>query len=111
MLDKILLRYGQCLQLQTEQGQQTIRAFLQPVTGRGENMVRVGNTPVGREAEGQFVLIASVEPRLRQGDLLTGPEGSYILRRCEIVEGIGGPAYCWGMCVRKGAEDRWGMSG
>lgn len=111
MLEKILCCYGQEVELRGEEGSKILRAFLQPVTGRGENMIRIGNTPLGTEEKGQFVYIGPVIPAAAEGELLICREGEFILRRCETVSGISGPAYRWGMCVRKGAEDTWGLNG
>lgn len=111
MLEKIFRHYGREIELHRAEGITVIRAFLQPVTGRGENMLRVGNAPLGLEQAGQYVYIGPVTPALSEGDMLVCPEGEFLLRRCERVEGTAGCAYCWGMCVRKGAEDTWGFSG
>lgn len=111
MLEKILCCYGREMEIVTQTQSQTVRAFLQPVSGRGENMIRIGNTPLGREEKGQFVYIGPVTPAADEGDLVKSPEGDFILRRCEVVHGISGPAYRWGMCIRKGAEDTWGLNG
>lgn len=111
MLEKILCCYGREVIIQTEAESRTVRAFLQPVTGRGENMTRIGNSPLGTEEKEQFIYIGPVLPEAEKGDLLVCREGEYILRRCELIDGIGGPAYRWGMCIRKGAEDTWGLNG
>ena len=111
MLEKILNCYGKDLELHHDGGVQRVRAFLQPVTGRGENMGSIRNSPLGQEEKGQFVYIGPVSPEALEGDWLVCPEGVFLLRRCETVDGIGGPAYRWGMCIRKGAEDTWGLNG
>ena len=111
MLDKIFGCYGTALEIHSGDRVYAVRAFLQPVTGRGENMRKIGNSPIGMEEKGQYVYIGPVEPGISEGDELVCGQGSFLLRRCERVDGIGGPAYCWGMCVRKGAEDTWGMNG
>lgn len=111
MLEKILCCYGREVEIRGQGENSTVRAFLQPVTGRGENMIRIGNTPLGAQEKGQFLYIGPVSPELEEGDSLYCPEGEFLVRRCEIVHGTGGPAYRWGMCVRKGAEDTWGLNG
>ena len=111
MLEKILCCYGRDVEIRRDGENKTVRVFLQPVTGRGENMIRIGNTPLGKEEKGQFVYIGPVEPDLTEGDFIACPEGEFLVRRCEIVSGISGPAYRWGMCIRKGAEDTWGLNG
>lgn len=111
LLERILCRYGRELELRTAQGSFPVRAFLQPVTGRGENMARFAVTPLGRENEARYVFIGPVSPEAREEDVLVCPEGSFLLRRCEVLEGPGGCAYRWGMCVRMGEEDTWGHNG
>ena len=111
MLEKIMGCYGRELELRHEGLCYTVRAFLQPVTGRGENMSRISPSPLGQEEKGQYVYIGPVSPAAGEGDELVCPEGVFLIRRCETVDGIGQPAYRWGMCVRKGGEDTWGMPG
>ena len=111
MLEKILSCYGKSLEIHCADGVKCVRAFLQPVTGRAENMSAIENSPLGKREKWQYVYIGPVEPAVEEGDMLECPEGKFLLRRCERVDGIGGPAYRWGMCVRKGAEDTWGLNG
>ena len=111
MLEKIMDCYGRELEICHDGRTQKVQAFLQPLTGRGENLSKMIPSPLGWEEKGMFVYIGPVGAAMSEGDLLTCPEGEFLFRRCETVEGIGGPAYRWGICVRKGAEDRWGMNG
>lgn len=111
MLEKILGCYGRVLEIRSADQVYEVRAFLQPVTGRGENMIRIDNSPIGREEEGQYVYIGPVDPAAREGDLILDEDSVYVLRRCETVDALGGSAYRWGMCIRKGGEDTWGHSG
>ena len=111
MLEKILGCYGRELELHGENRVCRVQAFLQPVTGHGENQTRIGNSPLGREEKGQYLYIGPVSPAAEPGDLLVCAEGEFLFRRCETVQGVGGPAYRWGMCVRKGEEDTWGLNG
>jgi len=111
MIEKILNCYGVELVLLSGQEKQTIRGFMQPVTGKNENLSCIEMMPLGKEDDGRFVFIGPVEPGAGPGDQLLRGEEAFILRRSEIVDGVGGPAYRWGLCVRKGAEDTWGMNG
>ena len=110
MLEKILGCYGKEAELRGREQTQTVRAFLQPVTGRGERG-RIGNSPLGQQENGEFVYIGPVSPQAEAGDTLVCGGEMFLFRRCETVDGISGPAYRWGICVRKGAEDTWGMNG
>lgn len=111
MVEKILHYYGREITVRTPTGELLVRAFLQPVTGKGRDMVEIAMSPLGVESPGQRVYIGPVEPELAVGDEL-GLDGKvYLLRRIERIDGMNGPAYCWGMCVEKGDFDQWGMSG
>ena len=111
MVEKILRCYGR--EIQVTSGSETVAvcAFLQPVTGRGQNMSQIGLGPLCTEAPGQYVYIGPVEPEIAAGDVLALDGKEYILRRAERIDGMNGPAYRWGMCVEKGAEDTWGLNG
>lgn len=88
-----------------------VRGFLQPVTGRGQNMSQINAGPLGTELPGQYIYIGPVIPEVTAEDVLRLDGKEYIMRRAEKIDGMNGPAYQWGMCVEKGAEDTWGLSG
>lgn len=110
-VEKFLRQYGSDIQIRSGEQTVQVRAFLQPVTGRGQNMAQVSVSPLGREAAGQYIYIGPLEPALMLDDVLEVEGREYILRRTEQITGINGPVYRWGMCVEKGAEDTWGLSG
>lgn len=110
-VEKFLRRYGSDIRVRSGEQTVQIRAFLQPVTGRGQNMAQIGVSPLGREAAGQYIYIGPLEPAVAEGDGLELDGREYILRRTEQINGVSGPVYRWGMCVEKGAEDTWGLNG
>lgn len=111
MLEKILRCYGKELEIRGENGVHRVRAFVQPVTGQGGDLSKISNSPLGSEEKGQYRYIGPASPAVAAGDRLACREGTFLFRHCETVEGIGGPAYCWGICVREGEEDTWGLNG
>lgn len=100
MVEKILRTHG--TDMTVVRGTETfrVRGFLQPVTGKNQNMSRITVGPLGREETGQYVYIGPLEPALEPGDEIEGR----IVRRAESVSG----AYVWAMCVKKGGADTWG---
>lgn len=111
MMEKLLDSYGRDLELCRGDVRYRIRGILQPVTGRSESWIQVSNSPLGRVEDGRYLYIGPVEPQAMPEDLLLCEGACFVLRRCQCVEGFDGPAYCWGMCVRKGGEDTWGRNG
>lgn len=111
MVEKIFQCHGRTVQAVHDGRMLQVRGFFQAVTGKGQNMARLSVGPLGTQGTGQFVYLGPVEPRLEEGDELTVDGKEYILRRCEVIDGMNGPAYRWGMCVEKGGADEWGLSG
>lgn len=111
MVEKILRYYGKEILVRTDSGEVIVRGFLQPVTGKGQNMAEITMSPLGVESLGQCVYIGPVEPEVAEGDVLSADGKEYLLRKVKQIDGTNGPAYRWGMCMEKGAEDLWGLSG
>lgn len=103
MVEKILNCYGQ--EIMVRRVGVSVFGFLQPVRGKGENMVLKEVGPLGAGKPGQFVFIGPVEPELVMGDVLEADVRTFVVRRAERVCGTGGPAYQWGICVQKGGAD------
>lgn len=101
MVEKILRTHGMDMTVERGTERFSVRGFLQPVLGRNLGMSRITVSPVGRVATGQYVYIGPLEPALEPGDELMG----CVVRRAEPVSGC----YVWAMCVKKGAEDTWGI--
>lgn len=107
MVEKILNCYGREVTVTANGETAAVFAFLQPVTGRGENMGKHSVSPLGTEHSGRYVFIGPVEPKLGVDDEVAADGRTFILRRVEIMDGMNGPAYQWAMCVEKGAQDDW----
>lgn len=106
MVEKILRYYGREIRIQGKD--ESVIAFLQPVTGRGANMAQIDAGPLGVQQLRQYVYIGPVEPELAVEDVLEIKDREYLVRKAEQVSGMNGPAYQWAMCVAKGELDLWG---
>lgn len=111
MVEKILRYYGREIRIQDGEKSVEVHAFLQPVTGRGQNMIQIGVSPLGADSLGQYVYIGPVMPEITVGNVLELDGKQYVVRRTERIDGTNDPVYQWGMCVEKGAEDTWGLHG
>lgn len=109
MVEKILNCYGS--EILIRRLGTAVPGFLQPVRGKGQNMVRKEVGPLGMTQPEQYVFIGPVEPELQVDDILELEGRCYVLRRAERVGGTGEAAYQWGMCVQRGGVDTWGSSG
>ena len=109
MVEKILGCYGQ--EVTIARLGTTVYAFLQPVRGKGQNLVLKEVGPLGVAQPGQYVYIGPVEPELLEEDVLEAEGRAYVVRRSETIHGAGGAAYQWAMCVRGGGADTWGSNG
>lgn len=110
MVEKILRCYGRDILLARGEEKIMVTGFLQPVTGRGQNMSDILVHPLRTQGKAQYVYIGPVEPEVQAQDELTLDGRTYILRRVDQISDMNGPAYRWGMCVEKGAEDTWGST-
>ena len=107
MIEKILRQFGMEVTVNRSGESWTVRAFLQPVLTHGQQNIRREVLALGYVPAGQYTYVGPTEPEIQEGDLLTVGEDTYVLRRAEVIRDAQGPAYCWGMCVRKGGDDTW----
>ncbi len=100
----ILQQYGEDIRLCRKTEEQTVRAFLQPVTSKSwQNMDHVYQG-LGQVPRGQYLYIGPPEATLEQGDQLCQAGREYIVRRADTIMLGGAPLYIWGLCVPKGGE-------
>lgn len=107
MVEKLLKQYG----MEVAVGEATVRALFQPVTGKLERLALNQPGMIGLESRKRYVYIGPVEPELRNGMAVAVAGKEYYIRTAQQIPGNDGPAYTWAMCVEKGGEDQWGMSG
>ena len=111
MIEGIIRKYGNALEVQRGENWEAFRGFLQPSRSESlNNMVR-GASPLGDAPVGHYLFIGPVSMAVAVGDTLRLGNCCYLLRRVEDMMGPEGPVYRWGLCVRKGEEDPWVVSG
>lgn len=109
MVEKLLRQYGVEMVLHNQDGDESVRALLQPVTGKNEHLAKLHRQVLGRENPMQYLYIGPVAPAPEvQGRIAVG-EKEYRVRLVEQIHGAGESVYCWAMCVEKGGADQWGM--
>ena len=106
-----LNRYGVDAVLQTAAGSKEIKVFFHSInTSIWQNVDRqfchLGEVPRGR-----YLCVMPYDAEAAVEDTLEVHGKQYLLRRVEQMCSFTGPVYCWGMCVEKGSEDQWGLSG
>lgn len=104
-LKKVMERWGKTVTLQ--RNGESFKAFLQETGSRAWQNMEKAFTPLGEIPRGQYLYLGPKEPALAVGDVLLQGGRYYELRRTEMVYFGEKPAYCWGLCVEKGGEDRW----
>lgn len=107
-MEKVLLRYGTELTLLRGEDKISFRGFLQHYTSKGKQNTEHIYGVLGEIPQGRHVLMAPLEPELKEGDILLHGEKQYVIRRMEKIMCIDKPAYCWGLCTERGVEDLWG---
>ena len=108
MVDRILKQYGTDMTVKTGGKICRVRGFFQPVRSKSwQNMVSL-DTPLGEVPRGQYVYIGPARVPVRDGDVLTVGDASYVFRRVEPYRYGNEQVYLWGLCVEKGVNDTWG---
>lgn len=107
MIEKLLIQNG----VEVLLGGRRVRALFQPMTGRLERLALNQPGPAGPEGRKRFVYIGPVEPEPEEEMVLTVLGKEYEVRTVQWVFGNDGPAYCWALCVERGAVQPWDMSG
>lgn len=111
MVEKLLRQYGMAVTICQEGADETVRGFFQPVTGKVEHLAAAHPGMLGTENTRRYVYIGPLEPRPAEQGILRIEGKEYRVRTVQEIWGANGPVYLWGMCVEKGGDDQWGMSG
>lgn len=107
---RLIKRYGTQMQVSTERGKGTIRAFLQLVTSKSwQNMERMISTG-GEIPRGQYLFIGAPDCGVGAADVLRAEGHTYIVRRADKILFRDEPIFIWGLCVEGGGEDPWAAS-
>lgn len=100
MVEKLLSQYGMELQVEGR----TVRALLQPVTGKLERLAEQDPGPLGLHSRQRYLYIGPLEPELRMDMELRAAGKRYAVRSAHQIRGNDGPVYSWAMCVEKGRD-------
>ena len=108
MIAAILMQYGSSVTILGADGtEQTVRAFLQPVTAKICQNMRKSVHELGDIPAGQFVYIGPPEPCPGENDVLFCAGVRYAVRRCEVLMLADEALYTWGLLVKVGGDDPW----
>lgn len=107
IIETIMESYGTTVTMVGESGSESFRAFLQLVTSKSwQNMQSVFG-PLGEIPQGQYLYMGPVDKDVGNADHLCCCGTDYLVRRADTLMIGNEPAYIWGLCVRKGADDPW----
>ncbi len=107
LIDGILANYGSTVTAVGAASSRSFRAFLQLVTSKSwQNMEKVFG-PLGEIPRGQYLYLGPAEEDILSAAHLTCNGIKYLVRRADTILIGDEPAYVWGLCVRRGADDPW----
>ena len=103
IVEKLLRQHGMELRVEGR----SVRALLQPVTGKLERLAERIPGVLGVESGKRYIYIGPLEPELREDQELRVDGRAYLVRSVQRITGNDGPVYTWAMCVEKGREEPW----
>ena len=107
-VEGILSQYGTELLITSGEEQKTIRGFFRAVNSKSWQSMESEATLLGEISRGQYAYIGPADGGIREGDILSLGEKTYLFRRVEAYYFGGQALYQWGLCVEKGVNDTWG---
>jgi hypothetical protein len=108
MIGKILRTYGIPATVIHQKGSAQVKIFFQPSKSKSWESMNPIVGPLGQLPGGQYLYIGPAEQEISEGDQVEVAGSGYVFRRCEAYRDSDGPVYWWGLCVRRGGEDKWG---
>ena len=107
-VEAILRQYGTDLLITSGEEQRTVRGFFRAVNSKSWQSMESEATLLGEISRGQYAYIGPVDGGIKEGDILSLGEKTYLFRRVEPYYYGNQPVYQWGLCVEKGVNDTWG---
>ena len=107
-VEAILRQYGTDLLITSGEEQRTVRGFFRAVNSKSWQSMESEATLLGEISRGQYAYIGPADGGIREGDILSLGEKTYLFRRVEPYYYGNQPVYQWGLCVEKGVNDTWG---
>lgn len=108
-IEKVLRRYGSSLILRRSDKTVCFHGFLQHSGSKSWQNMERSFGPLGEIPRGQYVLLAPLDPELKEGDTLVQGTLETAICRLETVTVGDKAVYRWGLCTKKGGEDTWAM--
>ncbi|HIT34153.1 MAG TPA: hypothetical protein IAC31_05960 [Candidatus Faecousia intestinigallinarum] len=100
----VLEKYGTAMELETGEGRQPLRAFLQLANGSGKGEAEQEMTPLGEAPGLRYCYLGPKTPAVAAGDILRVQGHAYQVRRAAPVYLGDEIAYYWGMCAARGEK-------
>lgn len=105
-IERIMRRYGAQVTLHFADGaEQTVRAFLRPVTSKSLQNMRRDFDELGQIPGGQYLFIGPADCSLAQADWVGCGGVRYLPRRAETLLLGDEVCYIWGLLTGGGEED------
>lgn len=108
-VETLLAKYGTDMVLTGKGGNRIVRGFFRVIRSQSWQRTEVEAGPLGEVPRGQYLYIGSVSAEAEEGDGVKIRENTYILRRVETYYFGNFPIYQWGLAVRRGEDDAWGL--
>ena len=100
-VEKVMAGYGTDMTIVSGAEERTVRGFFRAVNSKSwQNMESVASL-LGEISRGQYAYIGPVDGGVREGDILSLGEKTYLFRRVEAYYFGGQALYQWGLCVEK----------
>lgn len=108
VIGRIFHKYGTMVDILHDGRWQKVQVFFQPIISRNLYNMRREVSALGEIPGGQYVILGKAG-QIAEGDTLRLREENYGIRRLDTLYFGLEPVYCWGLCSKKGAQDRWGI--
>lgn len=110
-MDGVLARYGSPARLQNQAGETALQVIFHPVSSSAwQNMQRIFS-PLGEVPRGKYFCVLPASAPAAPEDTLVVGGSSYLLRRVEKVLLCADVMYQWALCVEKGSDTTWPVTG
>ena len=104
LIGRILAYYGRTAEVESADGAQTVRAFLQPVTENGWESLRRSVRAIGEIPRGRSVYIGPAEVLPDEGAAVRCGGKDYRVQRAERLFLADEAIYVWGLLREAGGE-------
>ncbi len=107
MIGRVFARYGSLMSIEHDGQEQTVRAFLQPVTEKSRNELMQTIKELGTLPMQRYVYIGPPEVEVYADDIVRYAGEVYCVCRTEMLRVADGALYMWALLRRKEAGAVW----